>query len=87
MGLWVSVDLQGGGSIRQTRHPGYVTCTDVLVRSQSRVRRDVVSSLAWRKTPTINLPLDEAEAMLMATLSLADWQNLFPIQTGPEVED
>lgn len=25
--------------------------------------------------------------MLMATLSLADWQNLFPIQTGPEVED
>ena len=24
--------------------------------------------------------------MPMATLSLADWQNLFPIHTGPEVE-
>ena len=79
---------RAAGRYARPGHPGYVTCSDsagaVAKQGATRCREQLG---AWRKTPTINLPLDEAEAMLMATLSLADWQNLFPIQTGPEVED
>ena len=79
---------RAAGRYARPGHPGYVTCTDsagaVAKQGATRCREQLG---AWRTSPTINLPLDEAEAILMATLSLADWQKLFPIQTGPEVED
>ena len=79
---------RAAGRYARPGHPGYVTCTDSCgaVAKQGAIRcREKLGS--WRKTPTMNLPLDEAEAMLMATLSLAEWQNLFPAQAGSEVED
>lgn len=78
---------RAAGRYARPGHPGYITCMDscgaVAIRGESRCREQLG---AWRKQPTMNLPLDEAEALLMATLSLADWQNLFPVQSGPEVE-
>jgi hypothetical protein len=80
--------FRAAGRYARPNHPGYVTCSDgcgaVAKQGAERCREKLG---AWRATPTVNLPLDEAEALLMATLPLAEWQNLFPTQIGPEVEE